>query len=322
MKALRYITSANMAISDEKLHGPSIDNNLPGMLSMSPFSSRCCQHNHGMGWTYFAEHLVMATADNGIATILYASNEATVKVGKKGQSVRIIQDTHYPFDGLISLTINTEKPVEFPLYLRVPSWANGAEATVNGDNIEFDNAEGKYIRISRKWKDGDKINLNLPMNVSQTVWQENKNSVSVNYGPLILSLKIDEIWSAHDSRGRNFVQDDSHWQEGVDASKWPCYVIKPGTPWNYGLKVDTANFPIDFKVIKKSWPKDDYPFSVESCPIEFSAIGVRIPSWGYDATGMTDVLPDESAERVEETPIKLIPMGAARLRISAFPRCR
>lgn len=322
MKALRYITSANMAISDEKLHGPSIDNNLPGMLSMSPFSSRCCQHNHGMGWTYFAEHLVMATADNGIATMLYASNEATVKVGKKGQSVRIIQETHYPFDGLISLTINTEKPVEFPLYLRVPSWANGAEATVNGDNIEFDNAEGKYIRISRKWKDGDKINLNLPMNVSQTVWQENKNSVSVNYGPLTLSLKIDEIWSAHDSRDRNFVQDDSHWQEGVDASKWPCYVIKPGTPWNYGLKVDTANFPIDFKVIKKSWPKDDYPFSVESCPIEFSAIGVRIPSWGYDATGMTDVLPDESAERVEETPIKLIPMGAARLRISAFPRCR
>ncbi|WP_300935698.1 beta-L-arabinofuranosidase domain-containing protein [uncultured Muribaculum sp.] len=322
MKALRYITSANMAISDEKLHGPSIDNNLRGMLSMSPFSSRCCQHNHGMGWPYFAEHLTMATADDGIATMLYASNEATVKVGRNGRNVRLKQETYYPFDGVISLEVETEAPVEFPLYLRIPSWAKGAETSVNGIALDVENAEGRYVRILREWKDGDKIKLDLPMNVSHTIWPENKNSISVNYGPLTLSLKIDEIRSAHDSRDHEFVQDDSHWQDGVDASKWPCYVLKPASSWNYGLKVNSDNSPVDFKVIRKAWPADDYPFSLESCPLEFTAVGVRIPSWGYDDTGMTDILPDESAERAEEKSIPLIPMGAARLRISAFPKCR
>ena len=65
------------------------------------------------------------------------------------------------------------------------------------------------------------------------------------------------------------------------------------------------------------------PFTAESVPFEFSAYGVQIPSWGYDATGMTDTLPTESATKAAtETPIKLIPMGAARLRITAFPQYR
>ncbi|MEJ7678596.1 MAG: hypothetical protein WKG06_12200 [Segetibacter sp.] len=48
---------------------------------MNPFSSRCCQHNHSQGWPYYAEHLWMATPDNGIAAMLYNSSEVTAKVG-------------------------------------------------------------------------------------------------------------------------------------------------------------------------------------------------------------------------------------------------
>ena len=48
-KALRYITCPNHAISDSKNHHPGIDNRGP-FLSMNPFSSRCCQHNHAQGW--------------------------------------------------------------------------------------------------------------------------------------------------------------------------------------------------------------------------------------------------------------------------------
>lgn len=319
MKALRYITSPNMAISDEKLHGPSIDNNLRGMLSMSPFSSRCCQHNHGMGWPYYAEHLVMATADNGLATMLYAESETTAKVAD-GKEIKLTETTHYPFDETVNLTVNTDAPVKFPLYLRIPSWTQDITVKVNGKKQKIDNATGKYVRIERKWKDGDRVELVMPMSVSTDVWESNKGSVSVNYGPLTLSLKIDEISEPHDSRDTAFVQDDSHWQEGVDASLWPCYVLKPGSDWNYALKVDDNNLPVGFSIKKKEWSADDYPFTLESVPFEFTAVGVRIPSWGYDATGMTDVLPDKNAPRSkEEKNIILVPMGAARLRISAFP---
>ena len=320
MKALRYITSPNMAISDEKLHGPSIDNNLRGMLSMSPFSSRCCQHNHGMGWPYYAEHLVMATSDNGLATMLYADNETKALVAD-GKEIKLTETTHYPFDEAVRLTISTDDAVKFPLYLRVPAWADNIELKVNGAPQNVESSAGKYVRIDREWKDGDMVELMMPMTLTADVWQQNKGSVSVNYGPLTLSLKIEEITEAHDSRDKEFVQDDSHWQDGVDASLWPCYVLKPGSDWNYALKVDRQNLPIGFSVRKKEWPADDFPFTIESVPLEFTAVGVKIPSWGYDATGMTDLLPTKYVERSEEeTPLTLVPMGVARLRISAFPR--
>ena len=320
MKSLRYITSPNMAVSDEKLHGPSIDNNLRGMLSMSPFSSRCCQHNHGMGWPYYAEHLVMATADNGLATMLYAASETEAKVAD-GKTVRLTETTDYPFDETVRLTLSTEGDVSFPLYLRVPGWAEGSSVTVNGTDFDVTNAAGKYIRIDRKWSNGDVVELKLPMAVATKVWDQNNGSISVNYGPLTLSLKIDEIYEQHDSRDKKFVQDDSHWQQGVDASLWPCYVIKPGSAWNYALMVDNNNLPLNFCVTKKEWPADNMPFTLDSVPFEFSATGVKIPSWGYDSTGMTDVLPS-SAALTDSDPVRLtlVPMGAARLRISAFPR--
>lgn len=320
MKALRYITSPNMAISDEKLHGPSIDNNLRGMLSMSPFSSRCCQHNHGMGWPYYAEHLVMATTDNGLATMLYAASETTAKVAD-GKSVKLTETTNYPFDETVKLTVATDGAVTFPLYLRVPAWAAGSSVSVNGEPQAIAEAAGKYIRLERQWSDGDVVELTLPMTVSSQVWQQNKASVSVNYGPLTLSLKIDENFEQHDSRDKDFVQDDSHWQAGVDASLWPCYVLKPESAWNYALKVDKDNLPLQFSVTRKAWPADDFPFTLESVPFEFTATGVQIPSWSYDETGMTDLLPTKFAPRsTEETKLTLVPMGAARLRISAFPR--
>ena len=320
MKALRYITSANMAISDEKLHGPSIDNNLRGMLSMSPFSSRCCQHNHGMGWPYYAEHLVMATADGGLATMLYAANETSALVAD-GKSVTLTETTNSPFDDTVTLTLNTGDAVAFPMYLRIPQWAEGALVKVNGVVQPASGAAGKYVCLNRQWNDGDIIELTMPMSMSANVWQQNKGCVSVNYGPLTLSLKIDEISEQHDSRDRDFVQDDSHWQEGVDASLWPCYVLRPGSDWNYALKVDKDNLPVEFSVVKKEWPADDFPFTLENVPLEFTAKGVQIPSWGYDETGMTDLLPTKYAERSNtDTPLTLVPMGAARLRIAVFPR--
>ena len=321
MKALRYITSPNMAISDEKLHGPSIDNNLRGMLSMSPFSSRCCQHNHGMGWPYYAEHLVMATADGGLATMLYAESETTAKAGADGKEVKLTQTTNYPFDENVTLTLSTDGEVAFPLYVRIPEWAAGATVAVNGSPVEASGAEGKYVCLSRTWNDGDKVELTFPMEMTVDTWEQNKGSVSVNYGPLTLSLAIDEIFEKHDSKDPAFNQDDSHWQEGVDSSLWPCYVIKPASDWNYALSLDNEGKPLNFSVVKKEWPADNFPFTLDAVPFEFTATGVKIPSWGYDETGMTDLLPTKYAPRSEEeTPLKLVPMGAARLRISAFPK--
>jgi DUF1680 family protein len=321
MRALRYITSPNMAVSDGKNHAPSIDNSLRGMLSMSPFSSRCCQHNHGMGWPYLTEHLVMQTADKGLAAMVYLASETTAEVAD-GKTVTLAINSNYPFEEQVSMTIHTSEPTAFPLYLRIPKWANEASITLNGNAIDAISLQaGKYVCLNNTWKEGDELRLTLPMNISMRTWQQNKGSLTVDYGPLTLSLQIDERYNKRDSSDPEIVQDDSHWQASVDKSLWPAYEIFTDSPWNYALVTNDEGMPLDLSVIRRPWPADNYPFTLESVPLQFTAKAQRIPSWGFDETGMTAELPTRYAQRSEEVEdIKLVPMGAARLRITAFPK--
>lgn len=310
-KALRYITSPNHVLSDSKNHHPGIDNRGP-FLSMNPFSSRCCQHNHGFGWPYYAENLILATPDNGMAAVLYSACNAKVKVGN-GTEVSIREQTNYPFEETIRFTLRTSEKVDFPLYLRIPAWCKHASVSVNGKNLNADLVAGKYAKISREWEDGDEVELVVPMEIGYRQWQVNKNSVSVDYGPLTLSLKIKEDYLQKDSKETAI--GDSKWQEGADASAWPTYEIYPGSPWNYALQLGT---PIT--VERKDWPTDNNPFTLENVPLEFKAKGRLVPEWKVDEYDLCGVLPYEDArksDRLDE--LTLVPMGAARLRISSFP---
>lgn len=317
-KALRYITCPNHTVSDSKNHHPGIDNNGP-FLAMNPFSSRCCQHNHAQGWPYFSEHLVLATPDNGIATAIYAACKANVKVGE-GKEITLHEETNYPFEESIAFTVSTAGKVSFPFYLRIPSWTKGAQVRVNGKSVATTPIAGKYLRIEREWADGDRVELQLPMSLSMRTWQVNKNSVSVDYGPLTLSLKIGEKYEQKDSRAAAIW--DSKWQKGADPEKWPTTEIYPTTPWNYALVLGKTDPLKDFKVIRKEWPADNFPFTIGSVPLEVKAFGRLVPEWKAEESGLCGVLPEEDAVKGAKEEITLIPMGAARLRISAFPNSR
>ncbi len=316
MKSLRYITCPNGVTADAENHHPGIDNRGP-FLTMNPFSSRCCQHNHGHALPYYLQNLVMATNDNGLAAIMYNSNVTTAKVGD-GTEVILNQETNYPYEEDIRFSLTMEQNVAFPLYLRIPGWCENASLQLNGNSVNVYAKAGAYIKIDREWADGDQLSLNLPMNLSSRIWKVNQNSVSVNYGPLTFSLKIDEeykkISSVESAIG------DSKWQKEADPEEWPAYTIDPQSPWNYGLILDPDNLEASLKIIRKGWPADDYPFSLENTPIEIQAKGRRIPSWKIDQYGLVDVQPRypvQTSEPMED--ITLVPMGAARLRISAFP---
>jgi hypothetical protein len=317
-KGLRYLTAPNMVISDSKNHSPGIQNEGP-FLMMNPFSSRCCQHNHSQGWPYYAEHLWMATPDNGIAAILYNSSEVTAKVGNgKPTAVTLKQITHYPFDDHIKIEINTRTAVSFPLYLRIPGWCNQAAVIINGKTASLILEPGSYARIDNKWKQGDVVELILPMQLTIREWQRNKNSVSVNYGPLTFSLKIEESYRQMDSKKSAI--GDSRWQADVDQTLWPAYEIYPASMWNYGLVLNGLPLDQQFEIVKKVWPADGFPFTQEGVPFMLKAKGKIIPEWTLDKYELCDTLPQSPVlVTTREQPIEMIPMGAARLRITAFP---
>ncbi|MDR0422243.1 MAG: glycoside hydrolase family 127 protein [Proteiniphilum sp.] len=320
LKSLRYLTAPNHTVSDAENHHPGIDNHGP-FLAMNPFSSRCCQHNHGQGWPYFIEHLILATPDGGIAAAIYGACRASVKVAD-GKTLEIIEETAYPFEESIRFRLKTPAKVTFPLYLRIPTWTHTPTLTVNGVEVEAGAklTNGKYVRIEREWQDDDQIIIHLPMKLSQTVWHVNQDSRSIHYGPLTLSLKIDERYEKVSSTETAI--GDSKWQEGADPAQWPSFEIYPESDWNYALVIDDSLPPEEnFEKITTAWPSDDQPFTLDSVPLTFRARGKKLIGWGTDPHGLTAELPIKERQRFEEgtDTLTLIPMGAARLRISAFP---
>ena len=301
-KALRYLTAPNMIRSDAKRKNPGVQNGGP-MFLMNPHIHRCCQHNMGHGWPYYAQHLWAATPDNGLAAVLYSACAVRAKVGG-GEEVRIVETTRYPFDETIELAVHTPKNVAFPLYLRVPGWCDGPKVAVNDTPAGVKAEAGQYLRVHRTWADGDKVTLTLPMAVTLRTWEVNGNCVSVDRGPLTYSLKI----------GEKYVR-----KGGSDD--WPAWEIHPTTDWNYGLVLDAKAPAGAFQVTPGTWPKDDCPWTPDAAPISMTAPARKIPGWQEDALGLVGRMrpgPIRSDEPVES--VALVPMGCARLRIAAFPR--
>jgi len=302
LKGLHYLTCPNQVQLDKNNKAPAIDNS-GTMFSYSPWEVyRCCQHNVAHGWPYYAEELWLATADHGLCASLYAASEVTARVGE-GAEVRISEDTDYPFGEMITFRISAAHPAKFPLYLRIPRWCQGASVKVNGRRVEFKTRPLTYAVLDRTWQEGDSVSLQLPSHISVRKWEKNNDAVSVDYGPLSFSLRIGEKWSRYG---------------GTEA--WPEFEVFPTAPWNYGLLLDPTDPAKSFKVVKKPGPVPAQPFAPDAAPIELQAKAKRIPAWQQDAQGMVGKLqpsPAKSDQPVET--ITLIPMGAARLRISTFP---
>ncbi len=301
LKALRYLTAPNMVVSDRRSKSPGLQNGGP-MLWMNPHIHRCCQHNFGHGWPYYAEHLWYATRDNGLAAVFYSASEVKAQVGD-GTEVTVTERTCYPFEEQIRFIVSPQKPVEFPLYLRIPGWCSAARVSLNGVERRISPKPLQYIVVRKKWEQGDTVVLSLPMEIRIRTWKANKNSVSVDRGPLTFSLKI----------GEKYVRSG-----GTD--KWPAWEIFPTSPWNYGLVLKAGDPGASFEVIKRGYPADDMPFTHKGAPLELLATGRRIPQWRLDHLGLVGPLQESPvfSDQPEER-ITLIPMGAARLRISAFP---
>ena len=105
--------------------------------------------------TYF-----YGVAEDELALHLYCENAAEIEVA--GTKVGVKQETVYPKDGQITVTLTPETPAEFTLSLHVPGWAKGFSLAINGEVSEASPEKG-YLRIRREWQTGDTVKLDLQM---------------------------------------------------------------------------------------------------------------------------------------------------------------
>ena len=263
----------------------------------------CCTSNMHQGWPKFTQNLWYATADKGIAALVYAPSKVSIKIAD-GTVVEFVEETNYPFDGSIKFTLKSDKQTSFPFHLRIPAWCEAATVKINGTVWE-EYSGNQVIKIKREWKNGDRVELILPMEIKSSRWYE--NSVAIERGPLTFALKIGENW--------NRVENNDRYGKFY-------YEVEPTTPWNYGLvESEIGNLNGNFVVVKRNVPANSYPWNPENCPVEIRAKGVKIPFWTL-YNGSAGPLPYSVQYQLKtETPepITLIPYGCTTLRISEFP---
>jgi uncharacterized protein len=254
----------------------------------------CCTANFHQGWPKFGASLWMASHDGGLAAVAYSPCEVRTVVGTT--LVHLSEATEYPFRGLVTITVNPASELSFPLRLRIPSWADGAEVRLNGEPIKIAANEG-FAKIERQWKAGDLVQLKFPLRPGLT--RGYNDSVSIDRGPLVFSYPIGEDWVKLRDRGMT-----ADWQ------------VFPSSQWNYALAVNEKTIgeaPVTERPVGPS------PFSLKEAPVTLRVEARRLPSWRA-IDGAADPVPQSpvTSEEPQES-VTLVPYAAAKLRVTAFP---
>lgn len=147
---------------------------------------------------------VYAVKDNQVYVNLYLSNKATLKIGRK--SVTLSQETRYPWNGDIALTVDKNSAGRFAMKLRIPGWVRNQvvpsdlytytdgkrlsyQVKVNGELQEAELGADGYFTVTRQWKKGDKVELHFDMEPrvvkANARVEADRGRVAVERGPLV-----------------------------------------------------------------------------------------------------------------------------------------
>jgi uncharacterized protein len=295
----QYFQQVNQVLINDTERNFYNDNNARicfGVLTGYP----CCTCNMHQGWPKFVQNLWYATADNGLAALVYGPSSVKATVAD-GVEVSFTEETDYPFSDKIVFHFDADGNAEFPFHLRIPGWCTDPVVTVNGVEQEL-TEETNIVIIDRQWAPGDKVELTLPMEIEVSQWVE--SSVGIERGPLVYALKVEEDWKE------------------VKTDRWEHSFLEvyPKSPWNYGLPRQT----LEQKEFEITFEDDvaDMPWNLESAPVSIKIKAARIPKWTLyqNSAGLMSVrsrLSSENNQELEE--ITLIPYGCSTLRIAQFP---
>jgi len=141
------------------------------------------------GWAY-------SVAENGVAVNLYGGNELATKL-QDGSDIELKQETDYPWDGAVKITIESCKDTPFEMMLRIPEWAAETTLRVNGKDDGVEITPGKYATIAREWQAGDVVELNMPMKVrllgGHPRIEEVRNQAAIKRGPVVYCVESPDL---------------------------------------------------------------------------------------------------------------------------------
>jgi hypothetical protein len=252
----------------------------------------CCTANLHQGWPKFVESLWMKTSDSGLVAVAYAPNRIDTVL--KGVKVSLEEQTNYPFTLGVHFVIHPSKSMDFPLVLRVPGWSRGLNLRVNGKSA-VTSPKDSFVRLSRTWKDGDTVDISFDS--GPRVSDCYHKAQVFERGPLVFALPLDAQWKEL----KHYAEKSSDWQ------------LEPTAPWNFAVGHGVCG------VTAKEHPVPSVPFDRDSPAVTMQVAGRRLASWTIENNSAGPVPLSPVSVEASNQELTLIPYGAAKLRVTAFP---
>ncbi|MBS7564915.1 glycoside hydrolase family 127 protein [Mucilaginibacter sp. Bleaf8] len=157
--------------------------------------SNCCPPNVVRTIAEVSDY-AYSVSDQGLYFNLYGGNVLNTTL-EDGSTLKLAQETAYPWDGRVSIRFEKAPAKSYSLFLRIPGWCAGATLLVNGKPMSVTLAAGSYAEVNRKWKTGDRVELNLPMPVklmeANPLVEEIRNQVAVKRGPVVYCIESADL---------------------------------------------------------------------------------------------------------------------------------
>lgn len=150
--------------------------------AQEPFGPNCCNAS-GHRIAGRMPVFLYGLRDGDPAVLMFSSSQADLELAD-GRRVSLLQDTQYPSQGQVRLTLGLAQSASFKLHVRIPPFAAGGTWRVNTEPVE-NVPEGEFLVIERAWQDGDQLKLDLPMPLRV---QANAHQAAIQRGPLVYCL--------------------------------------------------------------------------------------------------------------------------------------
>lgn len=317
-RALQYFSCPNQVILDRTSNHCKYYRGIYPAMTYRPMPlTQCCPANVSRFFPNYCARMWFKKNDE-----LFAALYGECTVNFNGMSVK--EKTNYPFDDTVLFVIETEQSKKAGLNFRVPEWCSDFRITVNGQKTEFSVKNG-FAHIERVFNNGDRAELFLPSEIRVGDYRGQGNVVEK--GPLVYACGM-------------FGKREIDSEDKNSSAEFPAYNIYPDKDWNYALctqKGDIEKYRFEKREMNGN------PWDIRTVPYSITAPAKKVNGWKLarrkrisyiDAYlnpqkqegnfAFTPRIPTKEFIKKhgfgEKETVTLVPMAAAKLRITVFPK--